>query len=102
MSEDTTPPTDNNVVEFNKRFSAPPPKPIPIWHITFINERTKDGEVNHTIDVPGYIFSHMPYFVITDKEISRTEQGLDSNAAKFVIPSDRLVFYERVERADAT
>ncbi len=90
--------TEDKVVLFNKRFSTPTPveAPTPKWEITYV----EDKDTNAVEIVEGYIFSHMPYFLITEKMIARNEQTVDSNMASWAIPADRLVKYTRV-KADA-
>lgn len=88
---------DNKVIEFNKRFNGETPtvKKAPIWNITYVERRTKDEDVNVMKIVEGYIFTHMPFFVVTEKEV--TDPRLDPNLAVFCIPDNRLVHYHRVQ-----
>lgn len=94
MENDT--PT-SNVVEFTKRYSdnPPPTKSTPEWEIMWIKDRTKDGEGLVTDVVQGYIGTHMPFFVISKKEVPVTER-LDNADILFSIPTERLVRCQRV------
>lgn len=85
--EDNTTNDSSKVVEFTKRFIGDKsPTPPPTWNIMY----TTNKEDIHYAMVTGYIFTLMPFVVITNKEA-----GAGPGDAVFVLPDHRLVTLER-------
>ena len=88
MTDDSTPPTEDKVVIFNKRFgSGNTSQPaMPQWHVVY---GTIDKELIETYK-QGYITSLMPFFVISANKDSK-----DINDTVFSVPCERIVIFER-------